>query len=93
MSHINITNIQIMNNPAPFSDPLSFQVTFECLKDLPDGKLIIFHDLLYHIEIEWKIIYVGSSKDEKYDQVLDSFFLGPVQYGVMQFDLEVHSFL
>jgi hypothetical protein len=42
MSNINVTNIQIMNNPAPFTDPLTFQVTFECLKDLPEGKLFIF---------------------------------------------------
>ena len=41
MSNINITNIKIMNNPAPFQSPLSFQITFECLKDLPEGTKIL----------------------------------------------------
>jgi len=75
MSYINVTNIQLKNNPSPFGEPLTFQITFECLKDLPE-------------EIEWKLVYIGSSKDVKYDQVLDSFSMGPLEYGVMQFDLE-----
>eukprot|EP00330_Aristerostoma_sp_ATCC50986_P008059 CAMPEP_0114598176 /NCGR_PEP_ID=MMETSP0125-20121206/20509_1 /TAXON_ID=485358 ORGANISM="Aristerostoma sp., Strain ATCC 50986" /NCGR_SAMPLE_ID=MMETSP0125 /ASSEMBLY_ACC=CAM_ASM_000245 /LENGTH=54 /DNA_ID=CAMNT_0001803571 /DNA_START=100 /DNA_END=264 /DNA_ORIENTATION=+ len=54
MSNINVTNIDLVNNPSKFTDPFTFQITFECLKDIQD-------------EIEWKIIYVGSSKDEKYD--------------------------
>jgi hypothetical protein len=44
---------------------------------------------LLHIEIEWKLIYIGSAKDEKYDQVLDTFTMGPLEPGVMQFTLEV----
>jgi len=75
MSYINVTNIQLKNNPSSFEQPLTFQITFECLKDIPE-------------EIEWKLIYIGSSKDVKYDQVLDSFSMGPLEYGVMQFDLE-----
>jgi len=75
MAYINVTNIQVKNNPAPFREPLTFQITFECLKDLPE-------------EIEWRLLYIGSSKDVKYDQVLDSFSMGPLEYGVMQFDLE-----
>lgn len=29
--------------------------------------------------------------DEKYDQLLDSFSMGPLSEGVMQFDLEVNA--
>jgi histone chaperone ASF1 len=35
-----------------------------------------------------RLIYVGSPKDEKYDQVLDQFSMGPLQQGVMQFAME-----
>ena len=43
------------------------------------------------IEIEWKVLYVGSSKDESYDQELESFSMGPLDSGVMQFDIEVSN--
>jgi len=36
-------------------------------------------------------VYVGSAKDDKYDQVLDCFTMGPLQYGVMQFELESNA--
>lgn len=36
-------------------------------------------------DLEWKIIYVGSSDNDKYDQVLDSIFVGPVPQGVSRF--------
>jgi histone chaperone ASF1 len=75
MTFINVSSIEILSNPAEFTSPLRFKITFECLRDIPD-------------EVEWKLIYVGSSKDQKYDQVLDSFSMGPLEYGVMQFDLE-----
>lgn len=35
--------------------------------------------------MEWKIVYVGSADDEKYDQTLDSVLVGPVQLGVNKF--------
>ncbi|RYE99197.1 MAG: hypothetical protein EOO41_01395, partial [Methanobacteriota archaeon] len=28
------------------------------------------------LEVEWKVIYVGSSRDPIYDQVLDCFSMG-----------------
>jgi hypothetical protein len=38
MEFINITNIIVKNNPAPFSAPLSFEIFFECLKPLKEGN-------------------------------------------------------
>ncbi|XP_015211198.1 histone chaperone ASF1 isoform X2 [Lepisosteus oculatus] len=46
----------------------SFEITFECIEDLPE-------------DLEWKIIYVGSAESEEYDQVLDSVLVGPVPAG------------
>lgn len=76
MALINITNIIVENTPAPFVSPFSFKITFECNQNLKE-------------EVEWRLIYVGSSKDEKYDQVLDSFSMDNLKAGVMQFQLEV----
>ena len=39
MSYINVTNIQVENNPSTFTAPLTFKITFEYLKDLPEGKV------------------------------------------------------
>ena len=42
-------------------------------------------------DLEWKVIYVGSSSDEKFDQVLDTALIGPLQYGAMRFVFEVNG--
>ena len=34
-------------------------------------------------------MYIGNSKDEAYDQVLDEFTMDSLQYGIMEFELEV----
>lgn len=78
MCLVNITNVIIKNNPAPFVDGMSFQITFECIRDIPD-------------ELEWKVVYFGDSRDENYDQVLDTITIGPLPSGEMQFDWDVPS--
>lgn len=40
-------------------------------------------------DIEWKLIYVGSSTSATFDQELDSCMVGPVPVGVNSFDFEV----
>ncbi len=49
-------NVNVQNNPSGFEDKLQFEITFECLEDLPE-------------DLEWKIIYVGSAESEEFDQV------------------------
>lgn len=68
MAKVQILNMVVLDNPCPFSNPFQFEVTFECIEDLPD-------------DLEWKIIYVGSAESEEYDQVLDSVLVGPVPAG------------
>lgn len=53
---------------TPFVDPYIFKITFECISELQE-------------DIEWKLIYVGSAEDEKYDQELDNCLVGPVPIG------------
>ncbi|KAL9226116.1 hypothetical protein vseg_001966 [Gypsophila vaccaria] len=75
MSVVNITNVSILDNPAPFLSPFCFEISYECLDSLKD-------------DIEWKLIYVGSAEDETYDQQLESVLVGPVNVGNYRFVLE-----
>ncbi|KAI3604261.1 histone chaperone asf1 [Moniliophthora roreri] len=75
MSIVTIRNVEFINNPARFSDPYKFRVTFECIAPLPD-------------DLEWKLIYVSSPGNEELDQELDDCLVGPVPVGVNVFDFE-----
>ena len=59
MAAVNVTSVQVLDNPCPFTNPVQFEIQYECLYDLKD-------------DLEWKIIYVGSAEDERCDQELDS---------------------
>lgn len=37
------------------------------------------------VDLEWKMIYVGSAESEEHDQVLDSVFVGPIPEGKHMF--------
>ena len=64
-----------MNPQDKFTASISFQITFEVVQAILE-------------DIEFKIIYVGSSSSVSYDQVLDSIMVGPVPLGTSQFVLE-----
>ncbi|KAL0952475.1 hypothetical protein HGRIS_006738 [Hohenbuehelia grisea] len=75
MSIVTIRNVEFINNPAAFSDPYKFRVTFECIAPLKD-------------DLEWKLIYVSSPDDEDLDQELDDCLVGPVPAGINSFEFE-----
>ncbi|KAJ7058010.1 ASF1 like histone chaperone-domain-containing protein [Mycena amicta] len=75
MSIVTIRNVEFLNNPAKFSDPYRFRVTFECIASLKD-------------DLEWKLIYVSSPGNEELDQELDDCLVGPVPTGVNSFEFE-----
>ena len=35
---MNVTNVVVLDNPTAFSNPLTFEVTFECLQELYAGE-------------------------------------------------------
>lgn len=47
---------------------------------------VCLHSLL---DLEFKIVYVGSAEDDRYDQVLDSIMVGPVPVGINKFVFQV----
>ena len=74
MASINILNIIPKNTTSKFTDPFSFEVIFEVLSELKK-------------EMEWKMIYIGSAEDKKYDQILETIEIdGPFQLGSMKFE-------
>eukprot|EP00656_Telonema_subtile_P031364 TRINITY_DN34334_c0_g1_i1.p1 TRINITY_DN34334_c0_g1~~TRINITY_DN34334_c0_g1_i1.p1 ORF type:complete len:220 (-),score=34.48 TRINITY_DN34334_c0_g1_i1:87-746(-) len=72
MSCINVTDVQVLNNPAMFTDDLQFEISFECIAPLKE-------------DLEWKMIYVGSADDDTHDQELESVLVGPVEMGLNRF--------
>lgn len=41
MALVNVTNVVVLDNPTTFTNPLTFEVTFECLQELDAGELRI----------------------------------------------------
>lgn len=31
-------NVAVLDNPSPFGNPFQFEITFECMEDLPEGE-------------------------------------------------------
>ena len=38
MAKVNIVNVVVLDNPSPFHNPFQFEITFEALEDLSEGK-------------------------------------------------------
>jgi hypothetical protein len=39
MTLINVTNVQVLDNPTKFTNPFQFEITFECLQPgVKEGK-------------------------------------------------------
>ncbi|KAF8378655.1 hypothetical protein HHK36_030004 [Tetracentron sinense] len=98
MSAVNLTNVTVLDNPAAFLNPFQFEISYECLIPLKDGMILFFYVFLIIpdvvakcikqwklLDLEWKLIYVGSAEDETYDQLLESVLVGPVNVGNYRF--------
>ena len=48
MSVVSLLGVNVINNPAKFTDKYEFEITFECLEPLQK-------------DLEWKLTYVGSA--------------------------------
>ena len=69
MAKVHVCNVLVLDNPAQFMSKLEFEITFECIEDLPQ-------------DLEWKIIYVGSAESEEFDQILDMVYIGSLKEGI-----------
>lgn len=93
MAKIQLCNITVMDNPSPFLNPFQFEITFECIEELKEGKFkhykFCFIEVQHFVDLEWKMIYVGSAESEEHDQILDSVFVGPIPEGKHMFVFQV----
>ena len=50
---------------------------------------VVYRPLAHAVvaDLEWKVIYVGSAEDTRYDQVLEEVDVGPIPIGVNKFVL------
>ncbi|QRV89397.1 histone chaperone ASF1 [Ceratobasidium sp. AG-Ba] len=78
MSIVTIRDVTFLNNPARFTDPYKFKVTFECIAPLKE-------------DLEWRLIFVACPDQEHLDQELDDCMVGPVPRGVNVFEFEAIS--
>lgn len=77
MSVVTLLGVNVINNPAKFTDKYLFEITFECLEPLEK-------------DLEWKLTYVGSAQSDSHDQELDSLLVGPIPVGVNKFAFEAN---
>ncbi|KAA6386222.1 MAG: putative Histone chaperone ASF1B [Streblomastix strix] len=75
---VDVLNVKLVGNPAPFSDGIKFQITIQCIEAIED-------------DLEWKVIYIGSPNTTDNDQELTSIAVGPIAVGTSQFDLETEG--
>ena len=68
MTCVNVTSVNVLDNPSRFVNPFQFEISFECIAHITD-------------DIEWKLTYVGSAESDQHDQELDSVLVGPMQVG------------
>lgn len=78
MSVVTVTAVNVLNNPAPFTAPLEFEVHYEAFQDLEE-------------DVEWKLVYVGSADSENEDQELESVLVGPVMSGKYKFIFQANA--
>ena len=38
MAKVQVLNVSVLDNPSPFRNPFQFEITFECMEDLPEGN-------------------------------------------------------
>lgn len=99
MAKVQLSNVVVLDNPSPFLNPFQFELTFECIEDLNEGIILkimwiiiyfkLFIQILFFLDLEWKMIYVGSAESEEHDQILDTIYVGPVPEGRHMFVFEV----
>jgi len=42
MAKVHVSNVVVLSNPATFYEPFQFEITFECIEELKEGKQLAF---------------------------------------------------
>lgn len=89
MAKVHICDVKVLNNPCPFFSPFQFEIVFECIDEIPEGKKRTYMcwsiNRTLFLDLEWKLTYVGSAESSSHDQILDTVVVGPVPVGKHKF--------
>uniref|UniRef100_A0A0N5BWZ5 Histone chaperone asf1 n=1 Tax=Strongyloides papillosus TaxID=174720 RepID=A0A0N5BWZ5_STREA len=75
-SLVNVTSVDLLNNPAPFNDKLNLSISFNCLEAV-------------NKPLSFDIVYIGSPNDTDHDQVLDTITVPELTVGNHTITIEV----
>jgi hypothetical protein len=40
MAKVQLCNVVVLDNPSPFLNPFQFEITFECIEELKEGRYL-----------------------------------------------------
>ncbi|KAL0231140.1 hypothetical protein GEMRC1_010545 [Eukaryota sp. GEM-RC1] len=80
MHPVTVLDVKLLNNPAKFLDPYTFEIVFEADQNLTSEDML-----------EFKFIYVGSAKSTEHDQELEVIEISPIPAGVNRFSVETDA--
>lgn len=55
MAKVHVSNVVVLNNPCEFNTPFQFEITFECIEELKEGKMLLL-SITFHLELSHKNI-------------------------------------
>ena len=82
---VNVTKIEVKNPQDSFLAPIKLNIFFEVKEELVEGK-----PPRLTLELEWKIVYVGSAENSAFDQVLEQFIMNKLSKGDMTFEISIN---
>ena len=53
MAKVQIVDVEVLDNPSNFFNPFQFQITFDCMENLRDGKIHTSFFFFFHESIHW----------------------------------------
>jgi hypothetical protein len=54
MAHVNVHNVQVLDSvAAAFTNPMQFEITFECVKQIADGAWPRAHVVFARLFLEY----------------------------------------
>eukprot|EP00659_Diplonema_papillatum_P006988 gene6988-10767_t len=73
---INLSEMELVSpNPAQFTDVYQWRVRLDVLEELKS-------------DVEFKVVWIGSSSSSEYDEILEECEVGPLAVGANEFVLE-----
>lgn len=50
MAKVQLCNVVVLDNPAPFFNPFQFELTFECIEELKEGMYLTYYPRFFEFK-------------------------------------------